>query len=256
MKTAVISDMDGVIYRGKELVPGAKEFVARLIERGTKFLFLTNNSELTAEELLARLTGMGIAGLTEANFITSAMVAADFISSQKQGARCFVVGGTGLKSELARAGLLLTDSSPEYVVVGKTAEFDFSMLRAAVNHIHRGAKFIGANPDAVDPVEDGLEPACGAILAAVERATGIQPYVLGKPNALMMLVARRRLAVHSSETIMIGDRMDTDILGGIEAGMTTCLVLSGVSTRETLAHFPYRPDRVFENVGLIDPELL
>lgn len=256
MIRAVISDMDGVLYRGKTLIAGTKDFVARLIEKNIPFLFLTNNSEQTPLDLKRKLESLGILGVEEKNFITSAMATAEFLQSQKPGATVYVVGGGGLVSEMYRIGFSISETSADYVVVGKTSHFNFEMLKKAVRLIEKGAKFIGTNPDMVDPSEDGIEPACGSLLAAIEAATGKKPYIVGKPNPMMMLVAKRRLGCHASETLMIGDRMDTDILGGMEAGMKTALVFSGVSTRETLKDFPYQPDYVFEHVGEIDIEKL
>lgn len=253
MPKSIISDMDGVIYRGKNLVEGAKDFIHRLNETGTKFLFLTNNSEQSPLDLLRKLEGMGVQGLTEENFITSAMATASFLKSQKPGGSAYVIGGGGLANELYLAGFSITEHNPDYVVVGKTSHFNFDMLKKAVNLIHAGAKFIGTNPDVIDPTESGLEPACGSLLASIVTATGKKPYIVGKPNSLMMMIARKKLGSHSSETVMIGDRMDTDIVAGLEAGMTTCLVLSGVSDRATVEQFPYRPDHIFNHVGEIDP---
>ncbi|WP_017446337.1 HAD-IIA family hydrolase [Gayadomonas joobiniege] len=252
----VISDMDGVLYRGKELIPGAKEFVARLIESDTKFLFLTNNSEQTPIDLVRRLEVLGVEGLEEKHFITSAMATARFLHSQKPGAKVYVVGGGGMVSELYKLGFSITDNDPDYVVVGKTTSFNYSMLKTATRLINNGAQFIGTNPDITDPSPNGLEPASGAILAALEIATGKKPYVVGKPNPLMMLIAKNELGVHSQDTVMIGDRMDTDIVGGLEAGMDTILVLSGVSSRETIDEYPYNPTHIFNNVGEIELDKL
>jgi len=246
--------MDGVIYRGKELVPGAQEFIRRLTASGIPFLFLTNNSEQTALDLKRKLDRMGLEGLKEENFITSAMATALFLASQKPNGSAYVVGGAGLSSELYKVGFSITESHPDYVVVGKTSSFNFDMMKKAVKLIHGGSKFIGTNPDLVDPVEGGMEPAAGALLAAIETASGKKPYIVGKPNSLMMMIARKQLGVHSEDTVMIGDRMDTDIVGGLEAGMKTCLVLSGVTSRPMLDQFPYQPDYIFENVGQIDLE--
>lgn len=252
MLKGVLSDMDGVIYRGQQAIPGAQKFVDGLITSKMPFLFLTNNSEQTPLDLLRKLNGMGISGLTESDFITSAMATATFLAAQTPGASAYVVGGAGLANELYKVGFSLTESKPDYVVVGKTVNFNFDMLRRASRLIRAGAKFIGTNPDVIDPVESGWDPASGSILAAVETASGKKPYIVGKPNALMMTIARKKLGTRSSETVMIGDRMDTDIVGGMEAGMTTCLVLSGVTDRAMLEHYPYKPDHVFDNVGQID----
>ncbi|NNM55349.1 MAG: HAD family hydrolase [Spirochaetales bacterium] len=253
---AILSDMDGVLYRGKTLLPGAASFVNRLHEHKIPFLFLTNNSEQTATDLVKRLASLGLTGLQEENFLTSAMATARFLASQKPAAGCYVIGGSGLVNELKKEGLTITETQPDYVVVGKTAEFDYAMLRTAARLIARGAKFIGTNPDLIDPIEEGFEPAAGSLLAALTAATGKKPYIIGKPNALMMLIARKILASHASTTVMIGDRMDTDIVAGLEAGMTTCLVLSGVSTRHSLDEFPYKPDYIFESLADLDPRLL
>ncbi|URA10099.1 HAD family hydrolase [Thermospira aquatica] len=256
MIRAVISDMDGVLYRGKNLIPGAKDFVTRLLERKTPFLFLTNNSEQTPIDLKRKLESLGIEGVREENFITSAMATAEFLRSQKPGATIYVIGGGGLASEMYRAGFSLSDSHADYVVVGKTSTFNFEMLKKAVRLIEKGAKFIGTNPDVIDPAEEGIEPACGTLLAAIEAATGKKPYIVGKPNPMMMLVAKRHLGCHAAETLMVGDRMDTDIVGGMEAGMKTALVLSGVTTKEMINDFPYLPNYVFNHVGEIDIEKL
>ncbi len=252
----IISDMDGVLYRGKQLIPGAKAFVDRLIASQANFLFLTNNSEQTPIDLVRKLELLGIDGLEEKHFITSAMATAKFLHDQNPGAKVYVVGGGGMVSELYKLGFSITDVDPDYVVVGKTTSFNYSQMKTAVRLILNGAQFIGTNPDIVDPGEQGLEPASGAILAAIEVATGKKPYVVGKPNPLMMLIAKNQLGVHSKDTVMIGDRMDTDIIGGMEAGMDTILVLSGVSQPDTIAQFPYRPTHVFENVGEIDLDKL
>lgn len=252
----IISDMDGVIYKGKTLISGAKDFIDRLISRKTKFLFLTNNSEQTPLDLKRKLESMGIDGLKESNFITSAMATAAFLSNQRPGGTLFVIGGGGLMSELYKVGFSISENKPDYVVVGKTSSFNYDMLKKAISLIMNGAKFIGTNPDVIDPVDNGFEPACGSLLASIEIATGKKPYIIGKPNSLMMTIALNKLGVQASETIMIGDRMDTDMVAGMEAGMKTCLVLSGVTQRAMLDNFPYKPDYLFNNVGEIDLENL
>lgn len=250
----IISDMDGVIYKGRTIIPGAKDFVDRLISTQTKFLFLTNNSEQTALDLKRKLESMGIHGLKETNFITSAMATAAFLHTQKPAGTLYVIGGGGLMSELYKVGFSISENKPDYVVVGKTATFNFDMLKKAVSFIMNGAKFIGTNPDVIDPSENGFEPACGSLLAAIEIATGKKPYIIGKPNSLMMTIALKQLGVQSFETLMIGDRMDTDIVAGMEAGMKTSLVLSGVTQKDMLDKFPYKPDYIFNNVGEINLE--
>jgi NagD protein len=249
----VISDMDGVIYRGKSVIPGAQHFIDRLRASGAGLVFLTNNSEQTPLDLLRKLAGLDIHGLTEANFITSAMATAEFLAAQKPNGTAYVVGGGALSAALYDVGYSITEADPDYVVVGKTASFGFPMLRKAAELIGGGAKFIGTNPDMVDPVEGGTEPAAGALLASIEAATGMRPYVVGKPNSLMMIYARRMLGVPAEDCVMIGDRMDTDIVGGLEAGMQTCLVLSGVSTRDSVSRFPYRPTFLYDSVADIEP---
>ena len=249
----VISDMDGVIYRGTGLIPGAQQFIDRLRASGAGLVFLTNNSEQTPLDLVRKLAGLDIHGLTEANFITSAMATAQFLATQKPNGTAYVVGGGALSAALYDVGYSITDVAADYVVVGKTASFGFQMLRKAAELIGAGAKFIGTNPDMVDPVEGGTEPAAGALLASIEAATGMRPYIVGKPNSLMMIYARRMLGVPAEDCVMIGDRMDTDIVGGLEAGMQTCLVLSGVSTRDSITRFPYRPTFLYDSVADIEP---
>lgn len=244
--------MDGVIYCGDQLVEGAQEFISRLCNSNTQFLFLTNNSEQTPLDLKLKLEKRGITGIAEKDFITSAMATAMFLKAQKPNATVYAIGGEGLINELQTAGFSFSESNPDYVIVGKTPNFSFEMMKTAVRLIENGAKFIGTNPDVVDPTEDGFEPACGALLAGIEKACNVKPYIIGKPNSLMMTLATRKMGVHADNALMIGDRMDTDIIGGLEAGMKTILVLSGVSSKETVENFPYRPDYIFENVGEID----
>ncbi|QLG87366.1 HAD family hydrolase [Chitinibacter bivalviorum] len=252
MVKCVISDMDGVIYRGKQLIPGANEFVQKLHADKTPFLFLTNNAEQTPLDLKLKLESLGIHDLTEDNFITSAMATAMFLRQQKERAKVYVIGGGGLINELYNVGFSISESNPDYVVVAKSSTFSFEQLKKAVRFIDHGAKFIGTNPDMIDPIEGGNEPAAGTILAAISAATGKKPYIVGKPNALMMMLASRKLGMHPEDCVMVGDRMDTDIVGGMEAGMKTALVLSGVTTTAMLNDFPYKPDYVFNHVGEID----
>ncbi len=249
-----ISDMDGVIYKGKQLIPGAKKFVKHLLDSKAKFLFLTNNSEQTANELKDKLLVMGIEGLTESHFITAAMATAIFLQNQSERKTAYLIGGSGLSLEMQNVGFQITNQNPEYVIIGKTKNFHYEMLKTASNLIRSGSRFIATNPDIIDPVEYGFEPACGSLIAAIEAASGKKPYIVGKPNSLMMTIAKKKLKVHSEDTIMIGDRMDTDIIGGLEAGMQTCLVLSGVSSKESLSEFPYKPDYIYESIAEINPE--
>lgn len=250
-----ISDMDGVIYRGKHLIPGAKKFIKELQKNNTKYLFLTNNSEQTPLDLARKLELMGVHGVSEDNFITSAMATAMFLQKQNPGGTAYVIGGGGLINELYKAGFSISENNPDYVVFGKTKSYNFEMIKKAIELVTAGSKFIVTNPDMTDPIEGGgIEPACGSLIAPIERATGKKAFFVGKPNALMMTLAKQKLGSHSADTVMIGDRMDTDIIGGIEAGMITCLVLSGVSTKELIDEFPYKPTHVFNNVGEIDIE--
>jgi len=254
MIKSIISDMDGVVYRGDSLVPGALEFVQELLKQEVPFLFLTNVSEKTPRDLLQKMESLGFKGLQEHHFITAAMATAMFLARQKPGARVYCIGGLGLKLELQKSGMVLIDgpfgsSPPDFLVVGKTDEFHFSHMRLGVQAILAGAKFIGTNPDVLDPSDHGFEPACGSLLASLEAATGKKPYIVGKPNPLMMTLATRKLGVHPDDTLMIGDRMDTDILGGMEAGMTTVLVLSGVSSVQDAQEFPYAPDYIVSRLS-------
>jgi NagD protein len=250
MPVSFVIDMDGVIYHGHRLIPGALEFVERMRSGGHQFLFLTNNSQWTPRDLRHRLDQMGI-GVEETAFHTSALATADFLRQQRPGGSAFVIGGAGLTNALYDAGYTLTERDPDYVVVGDTRRYDFETIERAIRLILGGARFLATNLDLTGPSEFGIQPACGALVAPIELATGRKPYFVGKPNPLMMRTALRKLGCHSAEAFMVGDRMDTDIIAGTEAGMRTILVLSGVSTRETIDAFPYRPTHVFEDVGQI-----
>lgn len=250
-----ISDMDGVIYRGKNLISGAKEFIEELQRKEAKYLFLTNNAEQTPLDLKRKLEMLGISGVEEDNFITSAMATAMFLKKQKPGGTAYVIGAGGLINELYKVGFSISEHDPDYVVFGKTKSYNFEMIKKAIELVSNGSKFIVTNPDMTDPIEGGgIEPACGSLIAPIERATGKKAFFVGKPNALMMTLAKQKLGSHSADTVMIGDRMDTDIVGGMEAGMVTCLVLSGVTTEEHSKEFPYKPTYIFNNVGEIDIE--
>lgn len=255
MPASYVIDMDGVIYHGHRLIPGAAEFVERLRSGGHKFLFLTNNSQWTPRDLRHRLEAMGIE-VPEESFHTSALATAEFLKVQRPGGTAYVIGGAGLTNALYAAGYTLTERDPDYVVVGDTRSYDYEKIERAIRLILRGAKFVATNLDLTGPSEEGIQPACGALVAPIELATGRKPYFVGKPNPLMMRTALRKLDAHSAEAFMVGDRMDTDIIAGTEAGMRTILVLSGVSTRETIEQFSYRPTYIFENVGQIPVESL
>jgi NagD protein len=254
MPKSYVIDMDGVIYEGSHLIAGAKEFVDRLRAARAKFLFLTNASSKTPAELSRKLAHMGLE-VDERHFYTSALATAAFLKTQKPGGAAYVIGEAGLFSALYDAGFSITEVNPDYVVVGETRSYNFEMLEKAVRLVNSGARFVATNPDVVGPAEGGsITPACGALVAPIERATGRSPYYVGKPNALMMRMALRMLDDHSENSVIIGDRMDTDIEAGIEAGCTTYLVLTGVTHREDLARYPYRPNRVFPSIAEVPVE--
>src|SRR5688572_13887814 len=232
MKSYVL-DMDGVLYRGNQLIPGAREFIERLQAGGHPFLFLTNNSQRTPLDFQRKLERMGV-DVSEEHYFTSALATAAFLQSQKPGGTAFVIGEAGLTHALYQVGYSLTDVDPDYVVLGDTPSYDYAKIVHAVKLILGGAHFIATNPDVTGPQEEGIHPACGALAAPIERATGQQAYYVGKPNPLMMREALRRLDAHSEDAVMIGDRMDTDILSGLGAGMHTVLVLTGVTARADL----------------------
>jgi len=248
-----ILDMDGVIYRGNQLVPGAREFIERLQESGRRFLFLTNNSKNIPLDFQRKLERMGL-NVSEEHYFTSGMATAAFLHSQKPGGSAYVVGESGLSHALYQAGYTITEMSPDYVVLGDTPSYDYPKIVRAVRLILGGARFIATNPDVSGPEEEGIHPACGALAAPIELVTGQKAYYVGKPNPLMMREALRRLDSHSENTIMIGDRMDTDILSGIGAGMKTVLVLTGVTQREELSRYSYQPNVVVESLADLELE--
>ncbi|MBO0778193.1 MAG: HAD family hydrolase [Ktedonobacteraceae bacterium] len=244
-------DMDGVILRGTTLIPGAIEFIQRLREQEIPFLILTNNSLYTARDLQMRLHNMGLDVPSEAIF-TSALATAQFLNSQHPGGRAFVIGESGLTTALHDIGYILTDQTPEYVVLGETTTYSFARITLAIRFVSAGARFIATNPDVMGPGEGGIVPATGAIAALISAATGVKPYFVGKPNPLMMRTALHTLNAHSEESVMIGDRMDTDIVAGIESGLRTILVLTGVTAREQVERFPYRPTWIRESIAEIE----
>ncbi|MDD6651271.1 MAG: HAD-IIA family hydrolase [Eggerthellales bacterium] len=251
-KQGFICDMDGVIYHGNKLLPGVKEFVDWLYKEDKKFLFLTNASDKSPIELQRKLERMGVF-VGEEHFYTSALATAKFISSQAPGCSAYIIGDHGLQNALHDEGIIYNDIDPDYVVVGETPDFRFDHIEKATNLVLRGAKLIGTNTDVTCPVERGIRPACRALISSIEVATGKQAYFVGKPNPLMMRTGLNILGVHSEDAVMIGDRMDTDMIAGIESGLDTALVLSGVSTRETIKDFPYRPRLVLSGVCDIPP---
>jgi len=245
-----LTDMDGVIIRGATLIPGAIEFVQRMRDQAIPFLILTNNSQYTPRDLQMRLSYMGLDVPTDAIF-TSALATAQFLHSQRPGGRAYVIGESGLTTALHEVGYILTDQEPEYVVLGETTTYSFERITRAIRFINAGARFIATNPDTMGPGEGGIVPATGAVAALITAATGVQPYYIGKPNPLMMRTALRRLNAHSENSVMIGDRMDTDIISGLESGLRTILVLTGVTAREQVDRFPYRPTWIRESVAEI-----
>jgi NagD protein len=252
---AFLLDMDGVITRGKSLIPGSLQFVDRLQRGNHKFLFITNNSYYTPHQLNRNLCTLGI-DVGDDHFYTSAMAVASFLIYQKPGCSAYVIGGKGLLEELEKANIKITREKPDYVIVGETEKYDYAKIIEATLLIQEGARFIASNPDITGPTERGPVPACGALVAPIEKVTGVAPYFLGKPNPAMMYWARKKLGVHSASCFMIGDRMDTDIIAGIESGMTTCLVLSGITTMELAQRFPYQPDYIFDSIGEINPDTI
>ncbi len=249
-KKGFICDMDGVIYHGNKLLDGVNEFLKWLYENNKKFLFLTNSSSLSPRELHQKLKRMGLE-VSEEHFYTSALATASFIASQAPGCSAYVIGAPGLVNALYDKGITMNDVNPDYVVVGETSNYNYESLLKAVDLVNRGAKLIGTNPDMTGPAENGIIPACRALVAPIELATGKSAYFVGKPNALMMRTGLKMLGVHSEDAAMVGDRMDTDIIAGIETGLDTVLVLSGVTDMETMNKFPYRPKYIFSGVGEI-----
>ncbi len=247
-KQGFLCDMDGVIYHGDRLLPGVKEFVDWLYRENKKFLFLTNASSRTPKELQQKLERMGL-DVDESHFYTSALATAKFISRQKPKCGAYVIGDPGLYNALHDAGITINNIDPEYVIVGETNSYNYENICQAVRLVMGGAKLIGTNTDLTGPSERGIIPACRALVAPIEAATGKMAYYVGKPNPLMMRTGLRLLDVHSEDACMIGDRMDTDIIAGIESGLDPILVLTGVTSRETMAQYPYSPRLVLNGVG-------
>src|SRR6201987_4419183 len=247
-------DMDGVLLREEHAIPGADEFIARLRELARPFMVLTNNSIYTRRDLAARLRASGI-GVPEEAIWTSALATARFLEDQRPGGSAFVIGEAGLTTALHNAGYTLTERRPDYVVLGETRTYSFERITQAIRLIETGARFIATNPDAPGPSVDGPLPATGSVAALISRATGIAPYFVGKPNPLMMRSALNAIDAHSETTAMVGDRMDTDVVSGLEGGMHTLLVLTGATTREQAERFPYRPSRIVDSVADLVDEL-
>lgn len=243
-----LMDMDGVVIRGATLIPGAAEFVQRLHDQHIPFLILTNNSLYTPRDLQMRLAYLGLRVPADAIF-TSALATAQFLHEQRPSGRAYVIGESGLTTALHEVDYILTDQDPEYVVLGETTTYSFERITQAIRFVQAGARFIATNPDASGPGDGGLVPGTGAVAALITAATGVKPYYIGKPNPLMMRTALRTLNAHSENSVMIGDRMDTDVISGLESGLRTILVLTGVTAREQVERFPYRPTWVYESVA-------
>ena len=251
-KLGFICDMDGVIYHGNKVLPGVVEFIHWMQENDKKFVFLTNSAERTPHELSMKLARMGLT-ISADHFYTSAMATAEFLHSQKPDSTAYVIGEAALTKALYDHGIYMNDVNPDYVVVGETSTYSFEKITKAINLVVKGAKLIGTNPDITGPVEYGIYPATGALIAPIEMATGKKAYFVGKPNPLMLRRGLKKLDCHSQDIAFIGDRMDTDIIAGIESNNDTVLVLSGVTAKEDIDLFPYRPNYVVNGVGELVP---
>src|SRR3954466_2972405 len=249
-----LMDMDGVLVREETAIPGADRFLERLRETGTPFLVLTNNSIYTRRDLVARLRQSGLEVPEEAIW-TSALATARFLDDQRPNGSAYVIGEAGLTTALHEAGYTLTEREPDYVVLGETRTYSFERITRAIRLIDGGARFIATNPDPTGPSPDGALPATGSVAALITRATGVDPYYVGKPNPLMMRSALNAIDAHSETAAMIGDRMDTDVVSGLEAGLHTILVLTGVTTQDMADRFPYRASEVVDSVADLVEEL-
>ncbi|HVB60192.1 MAG TPA: HAD-IIA family hydrolase [Ktedonobacteraceae bacterium] len=244
-------DLDGVILRGPTLIPGAADFIQKLRAQNIPFLIFTNNSEYTPRDLQVRLSYMGLE-VTPENIFTSALATAQFLFSQHPTGRAFAIGESGLTTALHDIGYILTDQEPDYVVLGETTTYSFERITRAIRMVSAGARFIATNPDVMGPGEGGIVPATGAVAALISAATGVKPYFVGKPNPLMMRMALRAINAHSEDSAIIGDRMDTDIVSGTESGLRTILVLTGVTRRDQVERFPYRPTWIRESIAEVE----
>jgi NagD protein len=243
-----LSDMDGVLVREEHALPGAADFLARLIERDRRFLVITNNSIFTPRDLSARLAHSGLE-IPEEAIWTSALATATFLADQLPGGSAYVIGEAGVTTALHEVGYTLTDRDPDFVVLGETRTYSFEAITRAIRLIENGARFIATNPDVTGPSEEGPLPATGSVAALITAATRRQPYFVGKPNPMMLRSALNRIEAHSENTILVGDRMDTDIVAGIEAGLDTILVLSGSTRPADIERYPYRPGRVLDSIA-------
>ena len=249
-KKGFLCDMDGVIYHGNYLLPGATDFVDWLNRENKKFLFLTNSSERAPKELQQKLARLGL-DVDESHFYTSALATAAFVKNQSPGCTAYVIGEAGLLNALYDMGIMMNDVNPDYVIIGETKNYNYQNILRAVKLIQNGAKLIGTNPDLTGPSEEGIIPACRALVSPIELTTGKFAYYIGKPNPFMMRNGKRILDCRTAEMAIIGDRMDTDIIAGIESEMDTILVLSGVSSRDTIKTFSYSPKYIFDNIGFV-----
>jgi len=246
-KAGFIIDMDGVIYHGNKILPGVQDFLAWMENNGKQYLFLTNASQRTPKELREKLLRLGI-DVSDDHFYTSALATASFLASQKSNGSAYIIGDAGLIHALYSVGYTTNNVNPDYVVVGDTSGYNFEKIETAVNLVLNGARLIGTNPDVSGPVENGITPSVKALIAPIEIASGKKAYFVGKPNPLMMRIALKRLGVKREDAVVIGDRMDTDIRCGLESEIDTLLVLSGITTREEIDKFPYRPQYVLNGV--------
>jgi len=249
-KTGFICDMDGVIYHGNQILPGVAEFINWMLENDKKFVFLTNSSERTPQELSMKLERMGLT-VDADHFYTSAMATAAFLHSQNPGCTAYVIGEAALTKALYDYGIYMNDVNPDYVVVGETRTYSFEKLEKAIELVNKGAKLIGTNPDITGPTERSIVPATGALIAPIEIACNKKAYFVGKPNPLMLRHGLRKIGCHSHEIAFIGDRMDTDVIAAIESNVDSVLVLSGVTRLEDIDQFPYRPKYILKGVGEI-----
>jgi len=243
-----LMDMDGVLVSEQDAIPGANDFLTRLRELGLPFLVLTNNSIYTQRDLAARLRRTGL-DVPEESIWTSALATAQFLDDQRPGGSAFVIGESGLTTAMHDHGYTMTERDPDYVVLGETRTYSFERITQAIRLVAEGSRFIATNPDNVGPTPDGPLPATGSVAALISRATGVDPYYVGKPNPLMMRSALNRLEAHSETTVMVGDRMDTDIISGLEAGLRTVLVKTGSTRPEDIEKFPYRPTRIVDSIA-------
>ncbi|MGY1803415.1 HAD-IIA family hydrolase [Blastococcus sp. SYSU D00922] len=243
-----LTDMDGVLVHEEKALPGAAEFLERLVQKQRRFLVLTNNSIFTPRDLAARLARTGL-HVPEESIWTSALATADFLTTQLPGGSAYVIGEAGLTTALHEVGYVMTDTDPDYVVLGETRTYSFEAITRAIRLVGRGARFIATNPDVTGPSPEGPLPATGSVAAMITRATGAEPYFVGKPNPMMFRSAMNRIEAHSESTIMVGDRMDTDVVAGIEAGLETVLVLSGSTAAGDVARFPFRPSRILDSIA-------